>query len=211
MQCANLTTMMAQADAWLSEGLSFVEKLGHDVGACAKVLPHVEEMQSELVKCHETIRMMRAFPAGGSAGADLQDDVRRAQQAAFAARAPTAAAAPGGFQHFHVGGDDGEQLQNGKYIFDDKIARDPAWQYKASDKLKWSVMTRNYLVSKCPDARAFLKWIEDRQHAEISEEDIRESSAMMNVDPIVLSQNIWGYLNLNLQADPEAMVSRQPR
>ena len=60
-----------------------------------------------------------------------------------------------GTQNVHYAGDESWIPQDNRYYFEDKVATNPALMYKSGEKLKWSKVTRNYMIGRCPDARSF--------------------------------------------------------
>ena len=84
-------------------------------------------------------------------------------------------------------------------IFEDKVAVAPNMQYKGSDKVAWLKTTSNYLCSKAFEMSKLLLWAESAQEHAITEQHISalsESGMCMDVHPIRLSRDLWGYLNL---------------
>ena len=93
----------------------------------------------------------------------------------------------------------------GKRFFDDKAAHLDCFKFILTTREKWASGVRNYIIGRCPCAKVFLKWIEDQQHAVISEDAVAATRyvLMMETDP---SQQIWAWLNLSLQHDTDAMI-----
>ena len=74
-------------------------------------------------------------------------------------------------------------------------------QYSESDKKGWIKTTRNYLVSKAFEMAMFLPWAESAQEHTITHAHVNGLSSldvMSDADPLKLSKDLWGYLNLAL-------------
>ena len=86
-----------------------------------------------------------------------------------------------------------------KSVFEDKVAISPVGQYNEGQKQEWVKTTSNYLVSKAFEMAAFLPWAESAQAHPITHEHVNaltESGYMVEVEPLRLSKDLWGYLNL---------------
>ena len=77
--------------------------------------------------------------------------------------------------------------------------------YIEKDPTSWRVMTRNYWVGRTPDMKVVLEWIEGFKDVEITDERIEQAKSgcelMTDLNPVDASQQMWSYLNLNLQGD----------
>ena len=99
-----------------------------------------------------------------------------------------------------------------KRLFDDRVAQAAPNKYRDDKPHQWLKVTRNYLISRCPEgAQRYLKWAEDRQKNRITPEDIcdlRTQGDMYDVDPKVFSEQLWGFLNLQIDGENEAPNGR---
>ena len=90
-------------------------------------------------------------------------------------------------------------------VFEEKVALAPSRMYNEKDAPGWRITTRNYWVGRTPDMRAFLHWIENHADEEITEDELMivkaSNQIMLNIDIIDASQQMWAYLNMNLQVD----------
>ena len=83
-------------------------------------------------------------------------------------------------------------------MFDQKVAQMDQHKYDEVDTERWLMDVRHYLVGQCPEVGQLLQWAEDKQHREISEQDIKDmkAAAMLDADPSLISQRLWSWLNL---------------
>ena len=94
---------------------------------------------------------------------------------------------------------------DGKRLFDDRVAQSESNRYLDAKPHTWLKVTRNYLISRCAEGQRFLKWAEDMQKVKITLEHVialRSESAMSDVDSVAFSEQLWGFLNLQLHGDP---------
>ena len=85
--------------------------------------------------------------------------------------------------------------------FEDKVASSPNMVFNADDKQGWVKKTTNYLISKAYEMKVFLRWAESAQSNTITDSHVRalsESGFCLDNDPLQLSRDLWGYLNLSL-------------
>ena len=103
-------------------------------------------------------------------------------------------------------------------LFDDRLAQSDANQYQDKSPLTWVKVTRNYLISRCREADSLLKWAIARGKNKITINmviDLRsagwEGAAMTDLDPLAFSEQLWGFMNLQIRADPmgPAKLGRQ--
>jgi len=86
-------------------------------------------------------------------------------------------------------------------------------KYNEKDPEGWLVAVRNYLIGQCPDVATFLKWAEDRQHQEITYDDVknmRSQGVMMDADPMLISQRLWAWLNLCMVGQVKLVFQNSP-
>ena len=103
-------------------------------------------------------------------------------------------------------------------LFDDRLAQSDANQYRDKSPLTWVKVTRNYLISRCREADSLLKWSIAQGENKITINmviDLRsagwEGAAMTDLDPLAFSEQLWGFMNLQIRADPmgPAKLGRQ--
>ena len=85
--------------------------------------------------------------------------------------------------------------------FEDKVASSPNMLFNADDKPGWVKKTANYLISKAYEMKVFLRWAESAQAHTITDSHVRalaDSGFCSDNDPLQLSRDLWGYLNLSL-------------
>ena len=60
--------------------------------------------------------------------------------------------------------------------------------------------TSDYFISRNPDVEVMLKWIEKQGDIEITSTEVerQRGKMMIEMDPVYVSHQLWGYLNLNL-------------
>ena len=88
-----------------------------------------------------------------------------------------------------------------KSVFEDKVAVSSTGQYNDGDSRGWMRTTSSYLVSKTYEISLFLPWAESAQSQQISHHHVHalsESGKMCSVEPLQISRELWGYLNLAL-------------
>ena len=90
-------------------------------------------------------------------------------------------------------------------VFEEKIALTPRRMYNEKDQAGWRITTRNYWVGRTPDMLAFLHWIENHADETITNDELLRvkngNEIMLLIDIIDASQQMWAYLNINLQGD----------
>jgi hypothetical protein len=99
-------------------------------------------------------------------------------------------------------------------LFDDKIAGMPNTAYPMPSqpreevpidrKLAWAKTNRNYFISKANELQVLLKYVESFGTSVVSPghvEDMSNRGFMLEHNPVKLSRDIWGYLNLNVPAN----------
>ena len=90
-------------------------------------------------------------------------------------------------------------------LFEEKVALASARMYNEKDAPGWRIMTRNYWVGRTPHMRTFLEWIEAHPNEEITEDEIKKVKSgcelMIDIDKLEARQQMWAYLNMNLQGD----------
>ena len=99
-------------------------------------------------------------------------------------------------------GEDGHRLTLSSKIFEEKTAREKAFQYDGvplHNGHEWRSDTFDYFVSKCPAAGPWLSWAENHGAEDVTAEGISETlreNALMTDDlqPEVLSHHVWGFL-----------------
>ena len=128
------------------------------------------------------------FRAGGGAAADTSGF----QQQQAAAATPEATSM----------GSSGAKLQ----LFDDKIATQPARMYDDKKVAAWRKGTMNYFLGRHRHMKTFIKWIEEKGDEEITIELLESmkngpTALMMDSCPVEASEQMWAFLNLNLQGD----------
>ena len=103
-------------------------------------------------------------------------------------------------------------------LFDDRVAQNGENQYQDKSPLTWVKVTRNYLISRCREADSLLKWAISQGKNKITIDmvlDLRgsgwEGAAMTDLDPLAFSEQLWGFMNLQIRADPmgPAKLGRQ--
>jgi hypothetical protein len=88
-------------------------------------------------------------------------------------------------------------------FLDDKVAQSGPFQYDAAKAPKWVLKVRNYVVGVYPELTQLLKWAEDQQHREIKAAEIGalKNSLLLDMDPVLLSQRLWSWIQLCLKDD----------
>ena len=86
-------------------------------------------------------------------------------------------------------------------LSEDKVAVSSTGKYDDNDKQGWVKTTGNYLVSKAFEMAMFIPWAESAQahtigHAHVHA--LHDCGFMCATEPIQLSRDLWGYLNLAL-------------
>ena len=97
-------------------------------------------------------------------------------------------------------GDDSHKLTLSSKIFEEKTAREKAFQYDGvplHNGHEWRSDVFDYFVSKCPAAGPWLSWVESHGAEEVTAEAIaatlRENVLMTDdLQPEVLSHRVWG-------------------
>ena len=94
-------------------------------------------------------------------------------------------------------------------FLDDKVAQSQAFQYDEAKAPKWILKVRNYVVGVYPELMQLLKWAEDQQHREIRSQEIPSlrSSLMLDMDPVLLSQRLWSWIQLCLKDDDNSTIA----
>ena len=100
-----------------------------------------------------------------------------------------------------------------KTIFDDKIAcmanmmypmsAQPHMEVPIDKKLAWAETARNYFTSKAAELELLLKHVESFGDEVVTPghiEDMGNRGFMLEHNPMKLSRDMWGYLNLNIPA-----------
>ena len=81
---------------------------------------------------------------------------------------------------------------------DGKLASLATYQYDSKDTPAWLMKVRNYFIGQCPDLETLLLWAESKQHAEISQAEVKGCGLALDVDPVQASQRIWTWLQMPL-------------
>ena len=99
-------------------------------------------------------------------------------------------------------------------MFEDKVAVSSADQYSNSDSQGWIRTTANYLVSKAHEMALFLPWAESAQSQQITMAHVNalgDCGVMCSVEPLQLSRDLWGYLNLALTGKQKMAFNNCPQ
>ena len=70
-----------------------------------------------------------------------------------------------------------------------------------SDGDLWYKKVRNHLISQHQELKQFLDWAEGHGAARISMAKVQDYSAMSDLEPCSLANELWGFLNSNLKGD----------
>ena len=101
-----------------------------------------------------------------------------------------------------------------KPAFEDKVAVSATGQYNEADRQAWVKTTSNYFVSKAFEMASFLPRAESAQSQQISHAHVhalQESGCMCGVEPLQLSKDLWGYLNLALTGKQKLAFNNVPQ
>ena len=67
-----------------------------------------------------------------------------------------------------------------------------------SDPDLWYKKVRNHLIAQHRDLKQFLDWVESKGSGRITMGEVRSYSGMTDLDPLTISGELWGFLNVNL-------------
>ena len=98
--------------------------------------------------------------------------------------------------------------------FEDKVAVSAMGQYSDTDSQGWIRTTSNYLASKAYEMAHFLPWAESAQAHQITHAHVNalgDCGAMGSVEPLQLSRDLWGYLNLALIGKQRMTFNSSPQ
>ena len=96
-----------------------------------------------------------------------------------------------------------------RQLLDDKVAQSSVCQYDSGKVAQWVLKVRNYVVGVYPELMQLLKWSEDQQHREIKSTDVPplKDQYMLDVDPVLLSQRLWSWIQLCLKDDDNTALA----
>ena len=72
---------------------------------------------------------------------------------------------------------------------------------ETSDGDLWYRKIRNHLIAQHKDLKAFLDWAEAKGAKRIDMSEVRSYNGMLDLDPMTLATEIWGFLNANLKGE----------
>ena len=91
-------------------------------------------------------------------------------------------------------------------FLDDKVAQSQPFQYMEADAPTWVKKVRNYVLGIYPEFAQLLQWAEGQQHRVIQATEIPQlkHSLMLDMDPVLLSQRLWSWVQLCLKEGSNA-------
>ena len=96
-------------------------------------------------------------------------------------------------------------------LFDPKVALDLKAQYDGGKSgPAWRVFTRNYILSKAPDAADMLNLVEKHEDVVALWHNVAASCAVAPERVQRLARELWGHLNLCLTGDARTFFANVP-
>ena len=85
-----------------------------------------------------------------------------------------------------------------KWTLDNKFGSQPIFQFDPKDAAAWLKRMRNNFIGQQPDIEILLDWVENQQHKEIKQTDVKSCGLALDADPVQVSQRIWSWLQIPL-------------